>query len=97
MSKVYIVLLVCGCMFFSCKSTNVYGPGISTTDIRDGVSELERSELEATEVKRDLKEIERDIDEIVRDQAGSLEQIESVLQQIRKQPINSRTGKTAND
>lgn len=81
------ILIVFVSLFFvtGCQSTRVLDNGISTTDIRDGVHELEKSELEARETNHELEST-------VRESAESHRRIESILQQIREQSIDRAPG-----
>lgn len=83
-----LILLVVVFSLFSCKSTGIQGNGISTSEIRDGLSDLERQELEAERNKHELENTSRELDDNIRTTSGILEGIDAVLQQIRKQPIN---------
>lgn len=90
---IFLFVVFC-CLFTGCKSTTVLDNGGTTTEIRDGISELERQELESQrtefEIKESGKEIEQTsdaIDGIINESAEHYNRIDRILQQIREQSI----------
>ena len=76
----------------SCKSTNILDNGGTTTDIRDGISELEnnefksqRTEFEITESSKEIERTSSKIDRIIYESAEHYTTIDRILQQVRNQ------------
>lgn len=97
--KVYSILpFICpiiGFILCDCTSTRISDNGISTTEIRDGISELEKQQLDSQrtelEIKQSGKDIEQssiDIGETIKRQTIHYRNIDKILQQIREQPAN---------
>lgn len=72
----------------SCNSTRVLDNGISTTEIRNGISELEREEFETERIKHELEATSDELDNVIRESSEHYRTIDELLQQIRKQPID---------
>ena len=84
----YYLFLLCTILFLSaCRSTNLPGDGSSTTEIRDGISDLERRELEAQKIQSELERTSDEIGSSLDRQTEHYNVIDGILQQIRNQVI----------
>lgn len=81
--------IICLCFIFSgCASTNISGNGATVTEIRDGISELERQEYEALRIKYGLEITSQEFDRVIDSQAEHYRNIDELLQRIREQVIS---------
>ena len=85
------LILICTCLFFiGCRTTRIPSDGTTTTDIRNGISELEREQSEAAKLEQEIADrLERETDHYRR--------IDAILQQIRKQLTEGTPGTRTND
>lgn len=89
----YCIFFLCIFLFLtSCRSTRVHDNGSSTTEIRDGISELERRELEAQKIQSELEKTSDEIGSSLDRQTEHYNVIDGILQQIRNQVIRWKPG-----
>lgn len=92
---IIILCFACICLYPACKSTDLHGNGISTTEIRDGISELENGEYKSLKLENEFRENQRElqnetdrIGEIIDKSTEHYRTIDRILQQIREQPLS---------
>ena len=85
------LILICTCLFLvGCRTTRIPSDGATTTDIRNGISELEREQSETARIEQEITDrLERETDHYIR--------IDTILQQIRKQLAEGTPGTRRDD
>lgn len=83
----FLFSFTCCIILSSCESTKLPNNGATTTEIRDGISDLERRELEAQKIQSELERTSDEIGSSLDRQTEHYNVIDGILQQIRNQVI----------
>lgn len=80
------------CVLSACKSTELYGDGVSVAGIGSELSELANEQSDTAITGKDLEYSGRDLKRTAEEGAQYLDELGEILRRIRCQPIEDEKG-----
>lgn len=87
----YLVFAVC-CVLSACKSTELYGDGVSVAGIGSELSELTHEQSTTAIASKDIEYSGRDIKRTAEEGAGYINELGEILRRIRCQLVEDEEG-----
>lgn len=88
--------IACICLYTACKSTELYGDGVTVAGIGSELSELTHEQSDTAITGKDLEYSGRDLKRTAEEGAQYLDELGEILRRIRCQLIEDESGTRGN-